>query len=128
MNNRDVMLQMLSDWNNGISAFVNLLKQEDGEGIVQAFAKANDFRSELPERRKGMIASTFDLYIDVPDHPGIIGKITTILGENHINLSNIQIIESREDVPGIMRLSFRQESDMERAKELLNNTDYSISL
>lgn len=128
LNNRDVMLQMLSDWNNGISAFVNLLKQEDGEGIVQAFAKANDFRSELPERRKGMIASTFDLYIDVPDHPGIIGKITTILGENHINLSNIQIIESREDVPGIMRLSFRQESDMERAKELLNNTDYSISL
>jgi len=128
LNNRDIMLQMLSDWNNEISGFVKMLTEEDWEGIVQAFAKANDFRNELPERRKGMIASTFDLYIDVPDHPGIIGKIATVLGENHINLSNIQIIESREDVPGIMRLSFRQETDMERAKELLDNMDYSISL
>ncbi|MDR9853834.1 prephenate dehydrogenase [Paenibacillus sp. VCA1] len=128
LNNRDVMLQMLTDWNEEISTFVRMLQEEDGEGIMQAFAKANDFRSELPERRKGMIASTFDLYIDVPDHPGIIGKITTVLGENRINLSNIQIIESREDVPGIMRLSFRQETDLERAKELLDNMDYSISL
>ncbi|WP_136606181.1 prephenate dehydrogenase [Paenibacillus dokdonensis] len=128
LNNRDIMLQMLSDWNEGITSFVQMLEADDGEGITEAFAKANDFRSELPEGRKGMITSSFDLYIDVPDHPGIIGKIATELGINHINLSNMQIIESREDVPGIMRLSFRQETDMERAKELLNNMDYSISL
>ncbi|MWV44705.1 prephenate dehydrogenase [Paenibacillus sp. HJL G12] len=128
LNNREIMLQMLSDWNEGIESFVQMLEAEDGDGITEAFAKANDFRSELPESRKGIITSSFDLYIDVPDHPGIIGRIATELGMNHINLSNMQIIESREDVPGIMRLSFRQETDMERAKELLNNMDYSISL
>lgn len=128
LNNRDVMLQMLSDWNNGISAFVNLLKQEDGEGIVQAFAKANDFRSELPERRKGMIASTFDLYIDVPDHPGIIGKITTILGENHINLSNIKLSKAKGGCAGHHAAVFPPGKRYGAAKELLNNTDYSISL
>ncbi|MDR0270324.1 prephenate dehydrogenase [Paenibacillus sp.] len=128
LNNRGVMLQMLSDWNKGISEFIGMLEMEDGEGITEAFAKANDFRSELPEHRKGMISSTFDLYIDVPDHPGIIGKITTRLGENDINLSNIQIIESREDVPGIMKLSFRLEEDLERAKKVLQNMDYSVSL
>jgi len=126
LNNRMVMLKLLKDWNQEVSSFVQLLENEDGVGIEAAFNEANGFRSQLPERRKGMIAPLFDLHIDVPDHPGIIGRIATELGDEGINLSNIQIIESREDVPGIMRLSFRQERDMERAKILLQHNDYLV--
>ena len=109
-----------------VASFIDMLEQEDGKGIQEAFGDANDFRSQLPERRKGMIMPLFDLHIDVPDHPGIIGRITTQLGDQGINLSNVQIIESREDVPGIMRLSFRQEHDMEQAKLLLQHNDYTV--
>lgn len=126
LNNRSVMLRLLKDWNEEVSSFVRLLENEDGKGIEEAFQEANGFRSQLPERRKGMIAPLFDLHIDVPDHPGIIGRIATELGDQGINLSNVQIIESREDVPGIMRLSFRQENDMERAKVLLQHNDYTV--
>jgi prephenate dehydrogenase len=126
LNNRSVMLRLLKDWNEEVTHFVRLLENEDGAGIEEAFEEANGFRSQLPERRKGMITPLFDLHIDVPDHPGIIGRIATELGDQGINLSNIQIIESREDVPGIMRLSFRQERDMERAKILLQHKDYMV--
>ncbi|BCG59907.1 prephenate dehydrogenase [Paenibacillus sp. URB8-2] len=126
LNNRTVMLRLLKDWNAEVSSFVQLLENADGEGIEEAFKEANSFRSKLPERRKGMITPLFDLHIDVPDHPGIIGRIATELGDQGINLSNVQIIESREDVPGIMRLSFRQEGDMERAKVLLQRHDYTV--
>lgn len=125
LNNRTVMLRLLKDWNQEVSSFIELLETADGEGI-EAFSEANGFRSQLPERRKGMITPLFDLHIDVPDHPGIIGRIATELGDQGINLSNVQIIESREDVPGIMRLSFRQENDMERAKILLQHNDYTV--
>ncbi|MET3850023.1 prephenate dehydrogenase [Paenibacillus sp. OAE614] len=127
LGNKNVLLRQLKDWNEGIAAFVEMLEEGDGQAIQEAFAKANDFRSELPERRKGMITPSFDLYLDVPDTPGIIGKIATELGVRHINLSNMQIIESREDVPGILRLSFRQEHDLERAKELLQSMSYQVS-
>ncbi|WP_438491089.1 prephenate dehydrogenase [Paenibacillus sp. IHBB 3054] len=126
LNNRTVMLRLLKDWNQEVSSFIQLLETADGEGIEEAFSEANGFRSQLPERRKGMITPLFDLHIDVPDHPGIIGRIATELGDQGINLSNVQIIESREDVPGIMRLSFRQENDMERAKILLQHNDYTV--
>ncbi|MNC78404.1 hypothetical protein D3C75_1306050 [compost metagenome] len=56
----------------------------------------------------------------------MIGKIATELGTNDINLSNLEIIENRVDVPGIMRLSFRQEEDMERAKTLLASLGYQV--
>lgn len=126
LSNRDVLLSLLRDWNREIGGFIGLLENMDGEGIQQAFEKANLFRGELPERRKGAITSLFDLYIDVPDTPGIIGQIATELGVRHINLSNMQIIESREDVPGVLRLSFRHEADMERAKDLLHSLGYSV--
>ena len=70
-----------------------------------------------------MIVPQYDLYLDVPDHPGIIGRIATDLGTNSINLSNMQIIESREDVPGVMRLSFRNEIEQERAKSFCCRKD-----
>ena len=126
LSNRDVLLTLLQDWNKEIEHFVSLLEQEDGQGIEAAFGEANVFRNELPERRKGVITSLFDIYIDVPDHPGIIGQITTELGDKKINLSNIQIIESREDVPGIMRLSFRNEEQMKRAKQHLHTLGYAV--
>lgn len=126
LNNRKVMLPLLEDWNQGIIQFMNMLRSEDGSSIEEAFRRAGEFRNELPERRKGVIVSQYDLYLDVPDHPGIIGRITTELGQNSINLSNIQIIESREDVPGLMRLSFRNEREQERAKDLLLSRGYMV--
>jgi prephenate dehydrogenase len=127
INNRDVMLKLLSDWNGQIERFVTLLENRDGSGIEEEFRRANHFRSELPERRKGIISSLYEIYIDIPDQPGIIGQIATQLGQHGINLSNLQIIESREDVPGVLRLSFRDESQMEKAIELLKK-QYTVHI
>ncbi|MBB3109297.1 prephenate dehydrogenase [Paenibacillus phyllosphaerae] len=126
INNKQVLLKLLSGWAEETQKFVHMLEEEDGEGVRQAFQTAGQFRSQLPERRKGMIHAIYECYIDVPDHPGIIGKITTELGNARINLSNIQIIESREDVPGIMRLSFRKQEDLDQAVEKLAEIGYPV--
>ncbi len=126
LNNREVLLRLLEQWNGQIAEFIALLKNGDGDGIVSRFRSANAFRSQIPERTKGMIAPQFDIYVDVPDHPGIIGQIATLLGKRNINLSNIQIIESREDVPGVLRLSFRNAADMESAMDALEQNGYNV--
>ncbi|CAG7641044.1 prephenate dehydrogenase [Paenibacillus allorhizosphaerae] len=125
VDNKSVLLELLKDWNTEIAGFIDMIESGDGIGIEQAFQKANGFRSSLPERRKGVIHSFYDIYVDVPDHPGIIGQIATLLGNCRINLSNIQIIESREDIPGVLRLSFSEESHMDKALELLKK-DYAV--
>ncbi|MUT65467.1 prephenate dehydrogenase [Paenibacillus sp. NEAU-GSW1] len=127
INNRSVLLKLLKDWNVETEKFVRILESEDGQAIEEAFQTAGEFRSRMPERRKGMILSTFECYVDVPDHPGIIGSIATELGNARINLSNILIIESREDVPGVLRLSFRSQEDLDQALVLLGK-HYSVHL
>lgn len=119
LNNKNVVLNLLQDWSSAMEKFKLSLEANDGEAIEQQFERARAFRGKMPERRKGMLNALYDIYVDVPDHPGIIGQITTLLGSNRVNLSNIQIIESREDVPGVLRLSFNNEINMDLALELL---------
>ena len=126
LSNRDVLLRLLRDWQQEIDRFIRRIAAGDGDGVMEEFRKAGDFRSRLPERRKGAIVSLYECYVDVPDHPGIIGKIATELGTADINLSNLQIIESREDVPGVLRLSFRQQTDLDKAVRLLKSLGYAV--
>jgi prephenate dehydrogenase len=119
LNNKTVVLNLLHDWSLAMENFKLSLEADDGEAIEQQFERARAFRSKLPERRKGMLNALYDVYVDVPDHPGVIGQIASLLGSNRVNLSNIQIIESREDVPGVLRLSFHNENDMDQAIALL---------
>ncbi|WP_274651633.1 prephenate dehydrogenase [Paenibacillus humicola] len=128
INNRSVLLRLLQDWNRETAGFIDMLERGDGESIEQAFRTAGQFRSQLPERRKGMIHSVYECYIDVPDHPGIIGKVATELGNSRINLSNIHIIESREDVPGVLRLSFRTQEDLDQAVAKLGQIGFTAHL
>jgi prephenate dehydrogenase len=128
LNNRQVLLRLLKDWNAEVGHFADMLERGDGEGIASAFEKASSFRNSLPERRKGVITSIYDVYVDVPDHPGVIGQIATLLGSRQINLSNIQIYESRLDVPGVLRLSFRNQDDQDKAVAVLKELEYTVRL
>lgn len=126
LNNREVVLELLSDWKGSVEEWIETLENEDDTRIREAFMQSGEFRSRMPERRKGVLHSLYDLHIEVPDTPGIIGKIATLLGSHQLNLSNLQIIESREDVPGVLRLSFRQEKDWEKSNELLTSMGYNV--
>ena len=126
IDNREVLLRLIEDWNAGIEEFARMLRAGDLEGIGEAFRTSGEFRSSLPERRKGVIHAIYECYVDVPDTPGVIGRIATELGNRHINLSNMQIIESREDVPGILRLSFRKQDDLDQAVIALGELQYSV--
>lgn len=128
LNNKQILLGLLQDWNAEVSTFIQLLQDDNGEGIEQEFLRAGTFRSLLPERRKGIIQSQHEIYVDVPDQPGIIGMIATKLGDHKVNLSNIQVIENRMDDPGVLRLSFREEEDMEKAVDLLKQLNCLIHI
>ncbi len=126
LNNRDVLLKLLKEWQERIGQFMRLLEEENAAGIEAQFRKAGAFRSRIPERQKGAIISAYDLYVDVPDTPGVIGNITSMLGELKINLSNIRIMESREDVPGVLCLTFRSDEELQKASAVLKENGYSV--
>lgn len=126
LDNRDTLIQLIDHWNQDMAELKRSLIDQDGESLKQFFQRASLFRNGLPEKRPGALRPLNDLYIDIPDRPGEIGRITTLIGELEINLTNIEILELREDIMGVLRLSFRNSKDLETVKEELEKLGYTI--
>lgn len=126
LSNRDVLLPLLDEWETELEHIRRLLVQRDGEAIYTFFDEARTFRNKIPERPKGVLPPVYDCYVDIPDLPGIVGEVASILGERDINLTNIQIIENRADIPGVLRLSFRHQEDLDNAVKALKGHGFQV--
>ncbi|MCM3669460.1 prephenate dehydrogenase [Mesobacillus maritimus] len=129
LHNRNVLLDLLVDWDKEMQKVISLLKSNDANGIYRYFEEAKNFRDGLPTKEKGAIPAFYDLFIDVPDYPGSISQITGYLAREEINITNIRIIETREDVYGVLVISFQSEEDRARAENCIQNfTSFETSL
>ncbi|MBU9723939.1 MULTISPECIES: prephenate dehydrogenase [Bacillaceae] len=124
LNNKSTLLEMLADWNSGMKQVEEMLKQENGEAIYEFFHEAKLLRDDLPVGKKGALMPFNDLYVDVPDHPGVISDVTGILANENISITNIQILETREDIMGVLRLTFRSKEDLTIGKGVLEDHMY----
>ncbi len=102
----------------------HLLEEGNSDYLYDYFSGAKTYRDSLPVRAKGAIVAFYDLYVDVLDKPGVISDVTTLLASDEISITNIRIIEAREDVYGVLRLSFQSEEDRGRARRCLEENDY----
>jgi prephenate dehydrogenase len=67
------------------------------------------------------------LYVNVPDYPGAIAEVTTILANERISLINIKIMETRDDIFGILCISFKSEKELMKAKHAVTSqTNYQV--
>jgi prephenate dehydrogenase len=121
------MIAFLKEWMVEMEEVCTLLEEGDDAKMLSYFQEAKVYRDSLPVRKKGAIPSFYDIYVDIVDKPGEIATITALLAEHEVNLINIRILEVREGVMGVLRLSFQAESDCGRAKKLLQEHDYDVT-
>ncbi|HZG55113.1 prephenate dehydrogenase [Paenibacillus sp.] len=126
VSNREVLLDLLREWMSETERFMNVLRSGEPDELAAEFRAASAFRGALPERRVGTAATHYEFYVQVADEPGTIGKLTTLLGTNRINLRNIGILEPAPGGPGQLRLSFGNDEDCSRAKALLEEEGYIV--
>lgn len=114
LQNREELLTQLDGWEKEMTRIKELLMEGSSQDIENYFAVAKELRDELPISA-GAMYTPFDLYVDVPDYPGVISEVTGFLADEAISITNLRIVESREDVFGILVISFQSENDRERA-------------
>jgi prephenate dehydrogenase len=115
LQNSQVLKDILEKWKIEMEEVIHMIEDKDAEKLFHYFNEAKVFRDELPVLSKGAIPAFYDLYIDVPDYPGIISEVTAYLAEEKISLTNIRILETREDIYGVLVISFQTIEDRERA-------------
>ncbi|MUV37847.1 Prephenate dehydrogenase [Lentibacillus sp. JNUCC-1] len=122
--NRGNLLELLDNWMAEMRHIQMVLTEDDEAEILQFFEAAKTYRDSLPVHSKGALQPYYDLDVDVIDVPGAIARITALLAEEGISVTNLHIMEAREGLLGVLRVSFQNESDRERARVLLEQSAY----
>ncbi len=96
---------------------------DDPEELLLSATEAKRTRDNLPVVKRSLLPPKHDLVVALPDKPNQIAQITRILGENNINIKDIEVLAVREH-GGALRLGLEEQNDLTRAAELLKIEGY----
>lgn len=126
LSNRETILERIEDFKERLDEVGQAISKGDEEQIWNFFNQAREQRQAMEIHKRGGVDSSYDLYVDVPDEEDVILRILELL--RGTSLVNIHINEeNREDIHGILQISFKNAQDLERAERLITeNTDYTV--
>ena len=126
LSNRETILERIEDFKYRLDEIGQAISKGEEEQIWNFFNQAREQRQAMEIHKRGGVDSSYDLYVDVPDKEDVILRILELL--RGTSLVNIHINEeNREDIHGILQISFKNAQDLERAERLITeNTDYTV--
>lgn len=124
--NREPVLAMLARFRDALDRLESVVAAGDREGTLAELERARSVRQSLPRRPKGLLPAYFELVVTVPDRPGVIGGLATLLGDRQINIEDIEILRLREGEGGTIRLGFATEAECAAAFEVLRGAGYKV--
>jgi prephenate dehydrogenase len=122
--NKSHLLTLLHEWKNEMDTVIEFVEKGDETELYEYFDGAKSFRDSLPVRSKGAIHPFSDLYVDILDRVGALSHITALLAQSEISIINLSILEVREGLNGVLRLSFQDDNDRDQAQEILQKENY----
>ncbi|NLK01325.1 MAG: prephenate dehydrogenase [Clostridia bacterium] len=117
--NREKIMGMLDVLVKHLGELKSSLKEDDRDTFRKALNRAQEQRLRIPMGLKGVLPSLHELVLIVPDAPGVIGNLGTILGNEGINIIDIEILRVREGEGGTLRLGFKSDEAREAAAGIL---------
>jgi prephenate dehydrogenase len=119
MSNRDILLEKLDGLINELTEIKRTLHYRDTATLHEKLARAKAIRDIIPQVRRGLMPGFSDIICIVPDRPGIIGRLGSILDRHKINIVDIEILRAREGDGGTIRLGVPSPQDAGQAVEAL---------
>jgi len=126
--NREKVLEALAEFEGRIEKVKRLIEEEDWPEVSAWLSQAAKIRSLIPEKAKGLVGTLYELRIQAPDSPGILAEITGILGEEEVNICDIEVLRVREGEKGTIRLAFRRQTEQAKARELLQDRATGVKI
>ena len=126
LSNRETIIERIEDFKRRLDEVGQAISKGDENQIWNFFNQAREQRQVMEIHKRGGVDSSFDLYVDVPDEEDVILRILELL--RGTSLVNIHINEeNREDIHGILQISFKNAQDLKRAEQVITeNTNYTV--
>ncbi len=107
--NRDAIVGSLDRLLTALAAMRQLVASGDRDGLLVELERARAARVNLPSR-VAVPEELAELRVPVPDRPGVLAEVTTLLGELGVNIVDLEIAHSAEGSRGVLVMMVRRES------------------
>ena len=101
--NRQAIVETMDRLVAALSAMRDLVVSGDRPGLLDALERARAARVHLPGRAP-QPEHLVEVRVPVPDRPGVLAEVTTLLGELGVNIEDLEIAHSAEGPRGVIVL------------------------
>ncbi len=119
MANKNEIISGINSFQLLLDKFKEFMTQDQTEHILQFLENAKLIRDSIPHQGKGYVEQLFEVVVAIEDKPGSIAKLTQLISSNNINIKEIEILHSRQNEGGALRLAFEAREDQQSVLELL---------
>ncbi len=126
MTNRENILSLLDSYITSLRDIRNSIEARDSRAAYDFFDSARRYRESFTDVSGGPIKKSYVFYVDIPDEPGALATIVTLLAFQQINLKNIGITHNREVAEGSLLIEVWEEKEIARAQEILSAKGYVV--
>ncbi|NIM11124.1 MAG: prephenate dehydrogenase/arogenate dehydrogenase family protein [Candidatus Aminicenantes bacterium] len=123
---QDNKQNIISAVDNLVRYFNSLKECLEKDNFKRELQRAQKTRVKMPAGTKGFINPLVDIRVEIEDKPGVLADITTTLANEAINIKDIAILKIRENLGGVLELSFEDQKTARKASELLKTRGYRI--
>ena len=125
LTNRDSIGEFLDKYIIELKEIKALIEDKDEDSLYHFFDSNKDYRDSLPLRKSNMVVS-HEILLYVPDEPGSIAIMASILAAKGISIKNIGIAHNREFSDGVLRIEFYDSHSKEAALVAIKERNYKI--
>lgn len=126
ISNRKNIAHLLENVIGDLNELLDAINDTENDYINQYFQMAGEYRDSVPETAVGLMQKTHELFLDIPDEPGMLGAAFTLLGQYNINIKNIGIIHNREYEEGCLKLVLYDNESAIQAAQIFREHDYVV--
>jgi prephenate dehydrogenase len=126
VDNRAGILDVLDRLLEALHTVRETVAAGDRRGLLGSLQRARDARVNLPASAPSP-ELTAEVRVPVPDRPGVLAEVTTLLGEMAINIYDLEIAHSAEGDRGVLVLVV-DDAATPRVRDALHLRDYRCSV
>ncbi len=126
LTNPDSIIRFLDQFTNELEQVKEMLTETREEPLLQFFADGKEFRDSLPLKTSSLLPPSYEVLLYIPDKPGSIAVIASLMAASAVSIKNIGIAHNREYADGVLRVEFYDQPSLEEAIRILKERNYRL--
>ncbi|OGO84747.1 MAG: hypothetical protein A2Y24_04530 [Clostridiales bacterium GWE2_32_10] len=123
--NKGEVLKVLNAFSDILHKFKENILKDNSNEVLDFFSKAKEYRDSF-KNINPVYNVIYDFMVEIKDKPGAIADVATMLSKSNINIKNMEILNNRENVEGILRILVENSEARDMSIKVLNQNGYKI--